>query len=143
MAYEYYKALLKEAVDSAEFSEHQDKHCMSAEETKKTVEEDLRHDPVSRFLVTKEASLKILHFLIDSESQPVKDWCRRMSEAEVGEYIHADYDIGPLPTVTGERYTMWGVETCHSLHLAFSFKKGSRPCSDRARIVTFFPSADK
>lgn len=140
MAYEYYKNLLKETVDSAEFAEHQQKHCMSAEETERVVQEDLRHDPVSRFLISKDSSLKLLHYIIDSEHPSIIDWCRKMSESEVGEYIHGDYDFGPLPVVTGEKYTVHGVEECHYLHLAFSFKKASRTCYDRARIVTFFPS---
>lgn len=138
---EYYKELLIEAVNSAEFSEHQQKHLMTPEKTRRTIDEDLRHDPIGRFDMSESAMRALLAHMIKTDMQIIRDWCGVMATTRVGEYVKKDYDIGPLPNKVGVHYTRNGEEDCHYFHIAFSFKRGTSKELDRVRIVTFFPAA--
>lgn len=141
MKYTYYKNLLLAYAHSAEFSEHQQKHLMSHEDTRRTVDEDLRHERIGRFLSSEENMRILLEYIINTDMAVITDFCRLMTRAKVGEYVKKDYNIGPLPNTVGIQYNRNGEEECHYFHLTFSYKKGWTEEFDRARIVTFFPAA--
>lgn len=139
MVNRYYKRILREYLQTAEFKEHQQKHHMSHDETAKAVADDDRHDRVGRFLISAEKVSEIMMQLIDTNHPAIQDWCSICESATPGESVSETYNI-KCKSVIGESFTQNGIEECNYYVFSVSFKKGRRKDYDFMKIKSIYPS---
>lgn len=137
MKNEYYKKLLHAHIDSAEFDEKIEKHCMSAEETRKTVDEDDRHDSIGRFRISKANVKKTLHGIVDT-SRFIANFCEECSALSEGDFTSKSVNL-PLKVVAGDCFSESGTTECTNLFLKLYYYKSPHG-KDRMRVVTFYPT---
>ena len=137
MKNEYYKRLLHTYIDSAEFDEKIEKHCMSVEETRKAVDTDDRHDSIGRFRITKANVLNTLHGIVDT-SRFIAGFCEECSALSEGDFINKSVNL-PLKVVVGDCFSERGTSECKNLFLKIYYYKSPHG-KDKMRVITFYPT---